>query len=230
MPAPTGARLCPALLGASVATALALVILIGLGLWQLQRLHWKQGMIARIDAAEQAPPVALGDGTPPLFTRVRVSGTLRPDHLALYGADVRGLHMGAQSVQLLDRPGQKPVLVVLGWIPTDMGGPKPLAGPANITGYVRLPEHPDWLSAADDLQGRHFYTLNPIAIGASLGAADVAPFTLVALGRAEPDRPQPADALPRPVNNHLQYAFTWFGLAAALLGVFLSWAVRGREG
>ncbi len=183
MPAPTGARLCPALLGASVATALALVILIGLGLWQLQRLHWKQGMIARIDAAEQAPPVALGDGTPPLFTRVRVSGTLAAGPPgAVWRGRARPAH-GAQSVQLLDRPGQKPVLVVLGWIPTDMGAPKPLAGPANITGYVRLPEHPDWLSAADDLQGRHFYTLNPIAIGASLGAADVAPFTLVALGQ-----------------------------------------------
>ena len=214
-------------LSAAVATVVSLAILIGLGVWQLERLHWKQEMIARIDAAETAPPVALTDRTPPLFTRVRAQGTLRGDHMALYGAEVRGMQMGAQSIQVLDRPGQSSILVMLGWVSTDGGPPRPLSGPADITGYVRLPEPSGWLSAADDLQDRHFYALNPTTIGASLGVADVAPFTLVALGRQTRfDRPQPADALPRPVNNHLQYALTWFGLAASLAGVFGAWAFK----
>ena len=214
-------------LGAAVSTILSLAILISLGLWQLQRLHWKQALIARIDIAETAAPVPLTDQTPPLFTRVQSRGILRSDHMALYGAEVRGMHMGAQSIQVLDRPGEKPVLVVLGWVSTDGGVPRPQSGPVEVTGYVRLPEAPSWLSASDDLEGRHFYTLNPTTIGASLGAADVAPFTLVALGRQSRfDRPQPADALPRPLNNHFQYALTWFGLAASLVGVFCAWAFK----
>ncbi len=221
------ARARPPVLGAAVATGLSLAVLIGLGVWQLQRLHSKQDLLARIDAAEAAPPVALTDRTPPLFTRVRATGTLRADHMALYGAEVRGMHMGAQSIQVLDRPGEKSVLVVLGWVSTDGGPPRPLSGKADITGYVRLPEHSGWLSASDDLEGRHFYALNPTTIGASLGVADVAPFTLVALGRPDrSDRPQPADALPRPINNHFQYALTWFGLAASLAGVFCAWAFK----
>ena len=73
-----------------------------------------------------------------------------------------------------------------------------------------------------------FYTLDPRAIGDALGVHNVAPFTLVALGApAAPDGPVPADTLPRPPNNHLQYAFTWFGLAGALAAVFVAW-VRGR--
>ncbi len=210
--------------GALLTTALACALLIALGIWQLERLRWKEGMIAQIDAAERAPPVTLEPGTPPLFTRVRVHGTLRADHVALYGAEVRGMQMGAQAIQLLDRPGARPLLVVLGWVSTQGGAPRPLSGEADVTGYVRLPNVSGWLSASDDLEGRHFYALNPSTIGVALGASDAEPFTLVALGPPAPrNQPQPATTLPRPVNNHLLYAFTWFGLAASLLGVSGAW-------
>ncbi len=214
--------------GAALATSVALAMLISLGVWQLQRLRWKQGIIAQIDAAETLPPIQLGAGTPPLFTRVIVEGTLRSAQVALYGAEVQSERLGARLVEVLDRPGLPPLLVVLGWVPTEHVPVRPVSGTVKITGYVRLPETPGWLAAQDDPQSRRFYTLNPAAIGASLGAPAVAPFTLVALGKPPSGvfgAPVPAEFLPRPVNNHLQYALTWFGLGAALLGVFLAWAL-----
>ncbi len=216
------------ILSASIATAVAACILLGLGVWQIRRLHWKEGILARIDAAERAAPVELMGDTPPLFTRVTVHGVLRGGRMALYGADVRGDTMGAQAIEVLDRVGGKPVLVDLGWVVTDRGRPVPLSGPRDVTGYVRLPEKPTYLSASDDPEGLRFYTLDPGKIGAALGVPDVAPFTLVALkGVAIPlGAPQPAEALPRPPNNHLQYALTWFGLAGALLAVFGSWVAK----
>ncbi len=219
----------PPLRGAAVATGLALLILVALGVWQLRRLAWKTALLDEIAAAERAPPVPLTDRTPKLFTRVHVTGVWESKR-ALYGAEVRGLRLGAQAIQLLDRPGQVPIAVVLGWVPTDATAPPPASGAADVTGYVRVPETPGWLSAADDAEGRHFYTLNPAAIGATLGASNVAPFTLVALAPEESagSGPQPATALPRPTNNHLQYALTWFGLAGALVAVFASWAFRRR--
>jgi surfeit locus 1 family protein len=205
-------------MGASIATACALAILISLGVWQLHRLHWKEAILARIDAAELAPPIPLSGATPALFTRVVAQGVLRGDRVALYGAEVRGTHMGAQAIQLLDRKGLAPLLVMLGWVPTDAGKPVPRAGSAEVTGYIRLAERPTWLSAPDDLEGLRFYTLDPAAIGAALGAPDAAPFTLVSLGKG--------DSLPRPVNNHLNYALTWFGLAGALVAVFTAWSLK----
>jgi surfeit locus 1 family protein len=77
-------------------------------------------------------------------------------------------------------------------------------------------------SASDDIKGRRFYTLDPARIGAALGVGPVAPFVLVALG--PPGSPDPARALPRPPNDHLSYALTWFGLAAGLVGVFIAYA------
>jgi len=222
------------LLSAAIATAVAASILIALGIWQLKRLHWKEAILARIDAAEQSAPVDLTGETPLLFARVTAHGVLRGEHLALYGADVHGTHMGAQAIEVLDRVGEKPILVDLGWVVTDQGRPPPLTGPMDVTGYIRLPETPNFLSASDDADGLHFYTLNPKTIGPALGAPDVAPFTLVALknpldAKLLAGAPEPADALPRPPNNHLQYALTWFGLAGALLAVFGSWVIQGRK-
>ena len=58
-----------------------------------------------------------------------------------------------------------------------------------------------------------------------LGFGSVAPFILVAMGPAPPERyPDPARHLPRPPNNHLSYAITWYGLAIALVVIFVLWA------
>jgi surfeit locus 1 family protein len=215
------------LLSAAIATAVSFAILISLGVWQLQRLRWKEKLLADIAHAEQAPVIPLGNN-PVQFTKIEVHGTWRPA-TALYGVDVRPtangrVRMGAQRLQILARENAPPLLVDQGWVSTEGGEAPPVAtGAATVQAYVRAPEHPGLLSAEDDAAGRHFYTLDPTAIGTALGAPDVARFTLVAMGPAAPGAPVPADSLPRPPNNHLQYAFTWFGLAAALLGVFGAW-------
>jgi surfeit locus 1 family protein len=224
----------PRILPAALATLAALAILITLGVWQLHRRDWKLAMLAAIDHAEANPPVPLGKSPAP-FSKVTVTGTLQPQ-TALYGVDVREQlggppREGAQRIAVLVRDDGSKLLVDLGWVATDQGAHDPRATPAQgtvtVQGYIRAPEHPTWLSAPDDPSVRRFYTLDPARIGASLGTPDVAPFTLVALNRIAGDA-VPADALPRPPNNHLQYAFTWFGLAATLVGVFVAWLRKNR--
>jgi surfeit locus 1 family protein len=212
---------------AAVATVIALCILLSLGVWQLQRLQWKQGLLADIDRAEHDPSVPLR-GTPARFAKVFAEGTLLPQ-TALYGAFVRTMpdgsaRMGADRLQLLQRSDGSTLLVDFGWVPTEGGAPPVATGRARIDGYARAAEHPGFLSAEDNAAAHRFYTLDPAAIGTALGVPAVLPFTLVALGPPTDTPPLPQTALPRPPNNHLQYAFTWFGLAAALLGVFAAWA------
>jgi surfeit locus 1 family protein len=221
-----------------------LALLIGLGTWQVYRLRWKEGILAAIDRAEAAPPVPLPAGstpyTPAPFTKVSATGTLRGDLAVLYGIDARdgptGPVMGAYLVEPLERPGAPPLLVDRGWIPSEHGGPPPQpVEQASVQGYVRMPDQPGLFSPEDDPGGRRFYTLNPASIGAAVGLADVAPYTLVVLG---PSRqgvlPEPAHALPRPPNNHLEYAITWYGLAVVLVAIFFTWCSKvlrdGRSG
>ncbi len=194
-----------------------------LGLWQVRRLEWKTALLAEIDRGEAAAPIPLPTDPKP-FSRVIVQGRLRPA-AALYGADVRttpsGPAMGGQMLQVLDRPVGLPIVVDLGWVPESAVVP---SAQTEIVGYVRPPEYPVRFGAADDPVKRRFYALDPAAIGLALGAPAVAPFTVVAMGPERPNAPLPAQALPRPVNNHLSYALTWFGLALSSLAVFAVYA------
>ncbi len=215
------------------------VVLLGLGTWQVHRLAWKEAILAQIAAAEAAPPVPLpatagasanAPLTPGPFTKIAVTGRLLHDKSALYGADVRdtraGPELGAELIEPLQREGGVPILVERGWVPLKRTRPIAMPdGTVMAVGFVYPAVTPGWFSAHDDVPGRHFYTLDPVAIGAALGLDHVAPFILVALGAPPAEGlPIPAEHLPRPPNNHLQYAITWYGLAAALVVIFTVWA------
>ena len=206
-----------------------LAILLGLGTWQVERLHWKQALLAQLARAEAAPPIPL-PANPEPFAKVAVSGHLRDDLSAQYGAEVHdtssGPQLGAQLIVPLEREAADPILVDRGWVPPTRRQPIALpTGEVTIEGYVRPGEKSGVFSAKDDPAARQFYTLDPTAIGAALGLPQVAPFVLVAMGPAMPERwPAPAQHLPRPPNDHLSYAITWYGLAVSLVVIFVLWA------
>ncbi len=218
-----------ALVAPTIATAVMLAMLLALGLWQLHRRTWKLAILADIDRAEASAPIPL-PAHPLAFTKVSVTGHLRSDLSACYGVDVRdvagGTAIGAQLVQPLERPGQEPVLIDRGWVREGQGDIP--GGNVTIVGYVREPASPTMFTPADDLATRHFYTLDPARIGASLGLAHVAPFTVVAMG--DGGVPEPASALPRPPNDHLNYALTWFALALSLVAVFIAYVRKLLRG
>ena len=87
-----------------------LAVLVALGTWQLHRLAWKENILAGIAAAERALAIALPPQPSP-FQKVRVSGRLRSDLAAWYGAEVRdtrrGPQLGAQLIQPLERTGRR---------------------------------------------------------------------------------------------------------------------------
>jgi surfeit locus 1 family protein len=205
-----------------------LLVLIGLGTWQVRRLQWKEGILARIAAAEVASPVPLTPAPAP-YTKVSATGRYRFDQAAQFGAEVRdtraGPTMGFYQIVPLERDGAPTILVDRGWIPqkrtTPLDDPP---GLVTVAGYIRPGEKQHWFSPADDDATRQFYTLNPRAIGAAIGVRDPAPFTLVAMGPATAEAyPAPAQHLPQPPNNHLSYIITWYGLAVALAVIFGVW-------
>lgn len=209
-------------------TFLMLVVLVSLGMWQVYRLQWKEDILAQITAAEAAPPVPL-NAIPKPFTKVAVTGRFLFDHAAQFGAEVRdtsaGPIMGFYQIVPLEREHAPPIFVNRGWIPEKRL--RPLVEPdtiVTVTGYLRAPEPLRWFSPVDNVAEHQFYTLNPTTIGMAVGILNPAPMVLVALGPAVSGTyPVPAQQLPRPPNNHLTYAITWFGLAGALMIVFIIW-------
>jgi surfeit locus 1 family protein len=216
-----------------------LVVLVGLGTWQVYRLRWKNGILAQIEAAEAAQAVPLSTAPAPdmpaPYTKVSVTGRFRFDKAAQLGAEVRdtrtGPTIGYYQIVPLDRDEASPILVDRGWVPqkreTPLDDPP---GVVTVVGYVLPAQKQSWFSARDDDAARQFYTLDPQAIGAAVGVADLAPFAIVAMGApAAGAYPAPAQHLPRPPNNHLSYAITWYGLAVSLVVIFAVWVRKALQ-
>lgn len=230
-------RLRPLLVPA-LCTLVAGAILVGLGVWQLHRLAWKDALIATIETRSRAAPHPL---PPPTRWGAMKPADYEYDHVALTGT-----FDNADEILILraspDGPGYHvitpfhlasggTVLVDRGFVPTAMKARAlrrdgEVAGQVRITGLLRAPESRNLFTPADDATRGTFYTRDPARIAAYLKLPDAAPFSV------DID-PSPANAgrLPKAEiagiaipNNHFSYALTWFGLALGLLCVFVSYA------
>jgi surfeit locus 1 family protein len=217
-----------------------LAVLLGLGSWQVQRLAWKNGVLAELVAAQARPPVE-APANPLPYAHLTATGRLRPGAEALLGLEVRGTVLGANLMAILDRPGQPPLLVERGWVPVEGGQIARPEGEVTISGYARFSDRRGFLAVIDDPGRRRFYNFDAGAIARSLGAPDALPYALTVvvpgaplgpsgLGSTPPAQrgpvPDAAHGFPEPNNPHLGYAITWFGLALAWIAIFALWASR----
>ncbi|MDP6344918.1 MAG: SURF1 family protein [Alphaproteobacteria bacterium] len=224
-------------LWALAATLSGLLVLLALGGWQLQRLAWKRELIAKIEAGMSAPPIALPAGAAALaandYRRVRLTGVFLHDREAHVGPRSRGGRPGVHVLTPLRLADERTVLVNRGWVPDDRRDPaaRPggqLAATVAVAGILRarlLPGAwtPDYDVGADMW---FWYDVNDIARRRGLR---LLPAVLEA-GPAGNPGGLPLGGVSRLDirNDHLQYAITWFALAAGLLAVFVLAHRRGR--
>lgn len=219
------------LIAPGIAAFITLWLLIALGVWQLHRLKWKEGILAEIHQAAISAPIPL-PAHPTPFEKVLITGSWVPGKAALYGEIVHdspnGPVAGGEIIMPLRRPNGQIVLVDLGWVPQQTATPLPEPpGTAEVAGYLHASIEPGWFAGTDDPAQNLYYTLDTGKIAAGLHLTDVAPHILIAMGPLPPPGsplPQPAQALPHPPNNHYQYALTWFGFAFILVFEFIFFA------
>jgi surfeit locus 1 family protein len=230
----------------TVFAIVGVAVLIGLGVWQLDRRVWKENLIAatttRLNRApEDLPPRESWARLTPErdeFSRVRFPAEFSPGQEALvYSAgsafrlDVEGPGYWVFAPARL--AGGSIVIVNRGFVPLDHKDPAIRAqdaahGSVDIVGIVRWPETRGLFTPADDLKDNVWYLRDIKAMAAAKHWANVAPFYV------EQEQPVPPGGWPKPgklvanlPDNHLQYAITWFGLALALTGVYVVW-LAGR--
>jgi surfeit locus 1 family protein len=232
----------------AVAAACGVAILCGLGSWQLSRRAWKAELKAAIAERAFAPPVRLArEGDLPKLTRlsdeyrrVFVEGRFEHQHEAFVPSTVSGRVAGSPVrgylvLTPLVRDDGSRVIVNRGFVPEDRRSPETrmdgqIDGPVRVVGLVRMPEERGLFTPADDPARDTFYARDPRPVATAMGLARVAPVIIDAVAG-----PDPA-ALPRGgqtrlelVDNHLQYAITWFSLAATLVVVLVAFVVDQRR-
>jgi cytochrome oxidase assembly protein ShyY1 len=225
-----------------VVLALAgLAVLVGLGTWQVERKAWKEALIATLQQRLGGAPVALpsasewGGMTPDNseFMRVRLRADFAGAKDALVFTagsairdDVKG--PGYFVFSLARVPGGQGVVIDRGFTATRT---YPAAqGPQEIVGTVRWPEKPLWFAAPHDQAGEVWTVRDQRLMAEQRGWGAVAPFYI------EQEAPVPAGGVPHPArlkvelpNNHLQYAITWYGLAAVLAVMSVLSLLRRRR-
>jgi surfeit locus 1 family protein len=227
----------------SIAAACAFAMLIGLGTWQVKRLAWKEALIATVTARLAAPPTQL---PPPAawarlepaseeYRRVTFSAAFANDKEALVyttGSSLRGGDTGpGYWVFTPARLAGGIVMVNRGFVPEGRQNPATrqqgeVAGSVDVVGVMRWPERPGLFTPAAEPAKNLWFSRDPTAIAAVKGIGPVAPFYIDQESPAAPGGLPQAGALkPSFPNNHLGYAFTWYGLAAVLVVSFGVWFV-----
>lgn len=202
-------------------------ILISLGTWQVQRLTWKEAVLADIEARISAAPVEIPAALDPEADRylpVTATGTYGAERIRvlssrqLYGA-------GYRVISPFDTGGRR-ILIDRGFVLERDAIPAPPAGEVTLTGNLHWPSETDKYTPAPDPKADIWFARDVPAMAAALGTDPV-----LLVRRTGPDG---ADVTPLPVdtvgipNNHLQYALTWFSLAFIWLGMtgYFIWRIR----
>lgn len=231
------------LIAPGIASAICLAILLGLGFWQLARKAEKEALIATIiERSKAEPPAALPafDAWNPKadeFRRVITTGSFANDKETLVHGlapgDTPGRALqGYYVITPLKREDGTTVLINRGFIPTELKRQEDrqagqVAGMTSITGILRASEARGLFVPAPDPARGEWFNRDIAGIAAAKGLGEVAPYMVEADATANPGGwPRGGQLRVDLPNNHLQYAFTWFGIAACLIGVFGVFAWR----
>lgn len=224
-----------------ITVAVAFVVLVGLGTWQMQRRDWKNGLIERIEARAHGEPISLSRAKE-LWTRERDVEYYR---VLLVG---RFLHDRERHVYTVEdgkagwrvvtplRTASDLVLVDRGFVPDALKDPATrkdgqIEDTVELTGFARGPIAPGWFTPAADPVRNQWFVRDVPSMAASLpsdASAPLAPFVVEAQASDVPGG-WPRGGLTRLMvaNRHLEYALTWYALAAALLVIVFA-LTRGR--
>jgi len=236
-PRPVRPRFSLALL---LTVGVCVAILASLGTWQLHRLAWKEDLLARIAALRAAPAEPLDvvlRRSPELdIEYVRVQAAC-PQLETLPTVRLYAVRNGAIGYRLIaacpiEAGPYRSILVDRGFIPREVVDtpPTPTLLRRPIVGVLRTGDKRSWFTPRNDAENDEWYGRDIPAMAEVLEADAPAPIFLM-LERPAPTGPGPQPApLPTDIpNRHLEYALTWYGLALALMAVYIGKLIRDRK-
>ncbi|MEM8537860.1 MAG: SURF1 family protein, partial [Pseudomonadota bacterium] len=193
-------------------------VLVSLGNWQMERLAWKEGVLADINARLTAVPVPLSrfvNEQSDEYARVTVSGTPTGEELHVL---VSGTQAGT-GYRVISKfeTDIGAILLDQGLLPLDAKDAPPMTRSIDVVGTLLWPDDQNDSTPEPDLAENIWFARNNAARAEALGTLPL----MVVASQTAPSDPR---LTPLPVNtasiknDHLEYAVTWYGLA-------LVWAV-----
>ncbi len=221
-------------LSALILGAGGVAILMSLGIWQVRRLTWKEGVIAAIEARIGDEPVPLSGMTSPdpdddLYRPVTVAGRTTGEEILVLSGQ-RELGPGFRVIAVFEAEDGRRILLDRGFIP-ESGRAIPRPGvQLSVTGNLLWPDDADRFTPPPDEKTGLWFARDVAAMSKSVKTLPVLVVVRTEEGNAQGIVPVPVDTSHIP-NDHRNYAITWFSLAAVWAGMtaFLLWRIRQRK-
>lgn len=204
-------------------------ILISLGVWQLNRLAWKEAVLADIDARIADAPVALPARPDPQADRylpVTATGRFTGEQIDVL-VSRKQIGPGVRVVEAFETADGRRVLIDRGFLRQDARDAPRLSGPATVEGNLHWPDEVDGFTPPPDATTGLWFARDVPAMAQALNTE--ATFIVARRPTGGDIEPMPVDSSGIP-NDHMNYAITWFSLAAVWLGMtaYLLWRIRQR--
>lgn len=235
------------LLWPGLLSAIALVVLLSFGTWQVQRMYWKENLISSVTARLAAEPVALPPSAewPALepdtyqYRRITVTGRYLHAHeqrAYMVISSPKGGPLGGQGHWVMtpfESVEGAVIWINRGFIPLHLADQDITTGQTDIMtlkGLMRSPEKAGFATPGNDFgfDGTLWFVRDPAAMTqhTSLESGEVAPFFVDLEAGSGPTLPQAGETVIAFSNRHFGYVLTWYGIALTLIGVFIAFAVR----
>ena len=193
---------------------LGTVVLVSLGTWQVQRLTWKTGVLAEIDARIASDPVAVPvqpDPEKDRFLPVTARGTITNEELHVL-ASTRDVGAVYRVIAAFETEDGRRLLLDRGWIKTPRKNMARAPVEATIEGNLHWPDEIDSYTPENDLAGNIWFARDVDTMAAALATEPVLIVLRTTSENDPPVTPLPLDSAGIP-NDHLEYVVTWYGLA-----------------
>lgn len=230
---------------ATVLTLASIIILCSLGTWQVQRLHWKQGILHALAVAEtmNSTPLmsyddiaarAAGDDNMKLIRYVSLHGRWLNEKEVLVAPRTWQEKAGYHLLTPLALDGGGVILVNRGWIPAEKkkpaSRPETLAATeVDVMGMLRRPERANFFVPQNVPEKNEWYRIDPAQIAAARHIEKMTPLVFYAkLETGNPELPVKEALVWHPPNNHASYAFFWFSMVGILAVVYCFRFLRKR--
>jgi surfeit locus 1 family protein len=211
-------------------TVPALILLLGLGSWQVERLQWKENLIATREQRSSGAPVALpADITDPAsfeFSKAVVTGHFLSNKEMLLAARSLNGNLGFHVVTPFIASDGRAILVDRGWIPLEAKNPAErkageIEGQLTIEGLLRASQHGGWFVPDNKPQAASWWYVDVPAMTRAAGLENARPYFLEAGAAPNPGGyPIGGQSRIELPNNHLQYAITWYSFAVSLSVIY----------
>lgn len=204
-------------------------VLMALGIWQLQRRDWKEGIIAGAEAMMREAPVDLPAAPDPATDRyraVQVAGRFTGEEAHVL-TSLRAGGPGFLVIGGFETDDGRRILIDRGYVPeTAKTAPRPPQD-AVVTGNLNWPDDVTPSTPPYDGGRQIWYGRDVAGISALLSTEPVLVIARSDTGNAITSQPVTTAGFR---NDHFNYAVTWFSLAAVWLGmtVYLLWRIRAR--